>query len=112
MEPQARLPFMLGLGATFVGTMLVMMCVGFTLSSHLPPLLAACLVFLTPAYFLVGLLAGARERIDYLSIAGGAALFGLFHVAIPEFDLVLAGVIGGTLAFALSRWQTGKQRDG
>ena len=112
MEPQARLPFMLGLGGTFVNVMLVMMCIGFFLSSQLPPLLAACLVFLTPAYFLVGLLAGARERIDYHSIAGGAALFALFHVVMPEFDLVLAGVIGGTLAFAVSRWQGRKQQDG
>ena len=103
LETSQRLPFMLGLGSVFMSWMLLMMCAGYYLAGQLAPLLAACLVFLTPAYFLVGLLAAAHDRLDYLSVGLGAALFGAFHVLVPEFDLVLAGVIGGTIAFVFGR---------
>lgn len=103
LETSQRLPFLLGLGSASMRWMLLMVCAGYYLAGQLAPLLAACLVFLTPAYFLAGLLAAAHDRLDYLSLTLGAALFGAFHVLVSEFDMVLAGVIGGTAAFAFGR---------
>lgn len=99
----ARLPYMLGLAATFVPIMLAMTVVGYAAADILPSLLAACLIFLTPAYFLTGLLAGGRDSIDGLSMVFGGGLLVVCHFLVPEIDMMVAGVAGGTLAYGVSR---------
>lgn len=105
MEPAARLPYLLGISFAFVPTMAVLTVVGYLVADLLPPLLAACLVFLTPAYFMLGLLAGARDRIDALSMAFGGAILIILQPLVPDLAMMLAGVVGGTLAFAAARWR-------
>jgi predicted branched-subunit amino acid permease len=103
MAREERLPFVLGISFVFVPAMGVLTVVGYLVADVLPVLLAACLVFLTPIYFLIGLLAGARDRIDWLSLAfGGALLIGLQPV-LPDLALMIAGIAGGTAAFAIAR---------
>ena len=104
MEREARLPFVLGISIAFVPTMGGLTVVGFLVADLLPPLLSACLVFLTPIYFLLGLLASARDRIDWLSMAFGGALLVGFQGVLPDFAMMIAGVAGGTAAFAIGRW--------
>jgi len=103
MPLEARLPYALGISAGFVPTMAVLTVVGFHVADLLPPLFAACLVFLTPTYFLLGLVASARDRIDWLSLVFGALLLALLQGPLPDFAMMLAGVVGGTLAFGASR---------
>ena len=57
----------------------------------------------TPAFFLVTLVAGARWRFDYWAIALGAAIGPVASHYWPRFDLLIAGLAGGTIAFLLAR---------
>jgi predicted branched-subunit amino acid permease len=108
MEREERLPFLLGISIAFVPTMGGLTVVGFLIADLLPPLLSACLVFLTPTYFLLGLLASARDRIDWLSMVFGGALLLALQGAIPDIALMIAGIAGGTGAFAIARWTRGR----
>jgi predicted branched-subunit amino acid permease len=98
-----RLPWLIGLGSTLMTSMMGFVLLGYLLAGQMPPLLAACLVFLTPAFFLVSLFAGARWRSDYVAILLGVVLGPITYQFSPELDLLVAGLVGGTLASLLKR---------
>ncbi len=101
-RPQ-RLPWLTGLGLALMSSMLVMTSIGYHLAQSLPPLLAACLVFLTPSFFFISLFANAKFRMDYIAIAAGALIGPLCHQYYPEFDLLAGGLIGCTIAYLIGR---------
>ncbi len=67
----------------------------------MPDLLAAALVFLTPVYFLLALWGAARTRADVMALAFGLVLGPPFAILVPQADLLLAGLIGGTAAYGV-----------
>jgi predicted branched-subunit amino acid permease len=84
MEPAGRLPYFLG--------------------AALPLPLAVGLVSVTPIYFMVSLVAGARLIADWAAIALGFVLLPVATVALGrDFDLLGAGLAGGTAAYMIGR---------
>jgi predicted branched-subunit amino acid permease len=98
-----HLPWLFGLGATLMTAMCFVVPAGYYMADLLPPVLAACMVFFTPAFFLLSLMASAKWRFDWAAVAAGIVLLPLARMAAPDFDLMLAGIGGGTLAFVLLR---------
>jgi predicted branched-subunit amino acid permease len=96
-----RLPWLIGLGGTLCGSMMVFSTLGYFLAERLPVPLAASLVFLTPAFFLVSLLSGISWRFEYGALVLGAIIGPLTYRIAPEFDLFIAGIAGGSLAYLL-----------
>jgi hypothetical protein len=96
-----RLPWLIGLGGMLCGSMIVFSTLGYFLADRLPVPLAASLVFFTPAFFLVSLLSGLRWRFEYGALVLGAIIGPLTYRIAPEFDLFVAGIAGGSLAFML-----------
>ena len=64
------------------------------------PVVAGLLFFLTPIYFLTALTGSARLNAERLALAAGLVLGPLFHLSGLPLDLVWAGILGGTLAYA------------
>lgn len=83
--------------------MLCTILVGFThaLAGQFPPILAAALFFLTPVYFLTSLWGAANLLSDKWAMILGLALGPIFHLFWPEVDILLAGAVGGCVAFLL-----------
>lgn len=94
-----RIPWLIGLGSALCLGMLWFTTLGYELSSRLPQSVAAALVFVTPTFFLLSLLGGARWRFDYAAIALGSALGPVAYYVAPQYDLAIAGLAGGTAAF-------------
>ena len=103
IERPKRLPWLLGVGVAFLSSVIVVTTIGYHLAGVLPPVLAMCVVFITPLFFFTSLLAAAKIRMDYMALVFGCALGPIFYVLIPEFDLLIAGVSGGTIAYFLGR---------
>src|SRR5262249_40955290 len=112
VEAQRRLPLVpaelrlathFGLGLAFWVAMMTGTMAGYALAGSVPPMVSATLLFLTPIYFLLSLLATARVRMDFLAIGIGCALAPVFYLVTPGFDLLATGLIGGTLAFLLRK---------
>lgn len=78
------------------------------LASSLPPTLSAALLLLTPIYFVTSLWGSARENASKYAMVAGLILGPLFHVLLPEADLLATGVVGGGIAYALHRLRSGK----
>lgn len=103
VDKRQHLPWLIGLGATLVMAMMIVVPVGYLLADKLPPTLTAAMVFFTPAFFLISLIASVKWRFDWAAIVAGIVLLPLARMAAPDFDLMIAGVGGGTLAFLLLR---------
>ena len=98
-----RLPYFIGIGAGTLFCTVMGSMTGFLVASALPPTLAAALLFMTPIYFLLSMMLGARELGDWLAVLFGAILGPSLYVLIPGPDLLLTGLIGGTLAWTIGR---------
>jgi predicted branched-subunit amino acid permease len=98
-----RLPFFAGLGMTLtmVNSLLVFSLYG--LVSGLPPIAAGTLYFLTPMYFLMSIWESSKQRAIHWSLICGILVAPLFHWLTPEFDLLMTGLVGGTVAYLADR---------
>ncbi len=95
-----RTTYYAGLGGSLVLANMVVVAVVFVIAGSLPPLVSAALLLLTPMYFLTSLWGSARERAGHVAMALGLVLGPMFHVLLPGFDLLAAGLIGGGAAYA------------
>ena len=94
-----RLPHYLGLGSALLSALTLGTMAGYLLANVVPPLLMSALLFMTPLYFTMSLVLGAKSTADWAAIVAGFVLGPVFFLAAPGFDLLLTGLIGGTLAF-------------
>lgn len=92
-----------GFAVTLTTLNITIVAAVYSFSAAIPAFVLGALFFLTPIYFLTSLWATARERVIKIAMAAGLALGPLFYLVAPEFDLLLAGVVGGTAAFLIGR---------
>ena len=98
-----RLAFFLGMGASFACLLSLGSLAGYVVAGALPPLLSAALLLMTPMYFLMSMLEGARKLKDAAPIVLGAALGPVMFWLVPGFDLMITGLVGGTLGWLAMR---------
>ncbi len=103
VPPAMRTAWYGGLGGTLILLNLGVVAVVYVLAGSLPPILSAALLMLTPLYFLTSLWASARESASHFAMIFGLVLGPVFHVLLPGFDLLAAGIIGGGAAFLIHR---------
>lgn len=100
---ELRTTFYAGLGGSLVVANMVVVAAVFVVAGSLPPAVSAALLLLTPMYFLTSLWGSTRERAGHVAMVLGLLLGPLFHVVLPGFDLLAAGLIGGGGAYAIHR---------
>ncbi|MFB2552158.1 AzlC family ABC transporter permease [Ensifer soli] len=98
-----RVSFFAGFGTTLVLVNMVLVALVYNLVSAFPPIVAGCLFFLTPVYFLASIWTSARHPVIHVALAVGLVAGPVFYLLAPEFDILLAGLIGGTAAWAIER---------
>ncbi|RTL70577.1 MAG: branched-chain amino acid ABC transporter permease [Hyphomicrobiales bacterium] len=103
LGPRARVPFFLGVGGTILVALMIGTALGYVAAANVPQPIITALLFATPVYFFLSLVATSRLRADFIAVGAGAALIPLVHAIAPGFDLLGAGVAGGTLAFFARR---------
>ncbi|MGB6117686.1 MAG: AzlC family ABC transporter permease [Mesorhizobium sp.] len=96
---EMRTAWYMGLGSTLTLANMVLVGVIYTIAGQLPPAASAALLLLTPMYFLTSLWGSARETAGLVAMVIGLVLGPVMHVLVPGFDLLVAGVLGGGLAF-------------
>lgn len=104
---QLRAPYYGGFASVLFVGVLCATTSGYLLSGGVPQAVGAGLIFLTPIYFFLSLVVVAQSRIDLAAVAIGSVLGPLLFLMAPGFDLFLTGLVGGTLAYALSKWRRG-----
>jgi predicted branched-subunit amino acid permease len=103
VAPELRLPYYLGIGVAISASMVSGTASGYLLATGVPAGLAAALLFLTPLYFILSLVATSRSAVDLAAILLGCMLGPAFFLLLPGLDLMVTGLVAGTLAFLWGR---------
>ncbi len=106
----ARAVFFAGFAITISTVCTVLVGITYVLAGTFPPILAAALFFLTPVYFLTSIWRAAYLISDKWAMGFGLVLGPLFHLIVPEVDILLAGGIGGFAAYAIHRMVLKRQK--
>lgn len=101
---EARVAWFAGFGITLtlINALIVAICYGVV--AAFPPVVAGVLFFLTPVYFISSIWASARHSVVKVAFVIGVIAGPLFAVIEPEFDILYAGIGGGTLAYLIDRF--------
>jgi len=103
MPVQERLAYFIGFAFALWLACLAGTVVGFLLSGSLTDLVTLGLVFLNPIYFILILGGEVRHRLGVLSLLCGAIAGPLMQLVTPQWGLLVAGILGGTVAFLITR---------
>jgi len=99
----ARAPYFAGFGMGLVASTALVMALAYRLIGDLSGFPAAALVLLTPVYFLLALWGAARVPAERWALVAGLVLGPAFAILVPEADILLAGLVGGTIVWAVQR---------
>ena len=103
--PRHRLvAFFFGLSVPLIAIVTSVAGTMHVLAAALPPVMAAAIYFLTPLYFAMSLLKTAHGWADRLALPIGFTLGPALASVLPELSTLLAGVIGGGVAYGLGRF--------
>lgn len=104
MQPEARIPYYTGFALACMLVSTVLTGIGYVLVGALPLPFAAGLLCLTPIYFTIAMVSGARRAGEWLAIAAGLGLAPLASLLVGrDFDILATGLVGGTGAFLVDR---------
>ncbi len=99
-----RIAYFIGFSLTCIVVGAIFGALGYYAAEVIPPAVQLGLIFLTPINFFVLLAGEVRDRMGALALAGGAIAGPLFHLVTPEWSVIFAGVVGGTLAFGINKF--------
>jgi len=103
MPARERIAYLCGLAVGFIAIGVCGGTVGYYIAESIPKVMQIGMVFLAPVYFFVFLIVEVRTRLVAVSLACGGVAGPLLYLVTPQWSVLLAGFIGGTLAFALHR---------
>ena len=98
-----RLPYFFGLSMVLWAATLVTTVIGFLLADRVPLYVTLGLVFVNPIYFMLVFASDLRSRGRMLALAIGALLGPPLYLWNPDWSLLAAGLIAGSLAFFLDK---------
>ncbi|MBC7151928.1 MAG: AzlC family ABC transporter permease [Rhizobium sp.] len=101
---EARVSYFAGFGLTLVAANTVLVGLSYGIVSTFPPAVAGILFFLTPVYFVGSIWASARHSVVKIAFVIGVISGPLLAVVTPGFDILIAGIGGGTLAYLIDRF--------
>jgi predicted branched-subunit amino acid permease len=107
---EARVAWFAGFGITLTLVNTLIVAISYGIVAAFPPLIAGVLFFLTPVYFVVSIWATARHSVVKVAFVIGLTAGPLFAVLEPEFDILYAGLGGGTLAYVIDRFWVRRRR--
>ncbi len=88
---------------TLWSTTLVATAIGYLLPEILPKYVTLSLVILTPLYFTLLFLEDMVGKRKVMALGFGAVLGPPLFLLSPDWSIILTGLIGGSLAFALTK---------
>jgi predicted branched-subunit amino acid permease len=96
-----------GVGSSLVILNMIVVTAVYMVARDLPEPVSAALLLLTPMYFLTSLWGSARERAGKVAMVLGLVLGPLFALVMPEFNLLVTGLVGGTGGYLFHRFGRG-----
>jgi len=103
MRTEQRLPYYAGFAGILWVISLLATWAGFALAGAVPTYVTLGLVFINPIYFMLIMAADVRDRTRVLATLFGAVGGPALYLLTPDWSLLIAGVVGGTLGYLIGR---------
>lgn len=100
IPPDRRLGYFFGFALTLLASASAATALGFFGGDHLPPLARLALIFMGPMYFLLLLSGSTSDALGRAAVVCGAVAGPLAHFVTPQWSVLVAGILGGTLGYA------------
>ena len=100
---ERRVAFIHGLGCGLMCIGLPATVVGYELAANLSQTLASAILLLTPLAFLFSTARNSRELSDVAALVLGLLLYPLFALMDSGLDVLLSGMVAGTVAYGIHR---------
>ncbi|MEL6922210.1 MAG: AzlC family ABC transporter permease [Pseudomonadota bacterium] len=98
-----RASYFAGFAVSLTVTCTLIVGLVYALAPNMPEAVLAALFFLTPIYFLCSLWGSARERAGHFAMVGGLVCGPLIYLVVPEFSILITGLVVGAAAFLAHR---------
>lgn len=98
-----RVAFFAGFGMTLTLTNALIVGVSYGVVSQFPPVIAGALFMLTPVYFISSIWASAVQPVVKIAFVVGIVAGPTLALVVPGFDVLVAGIGGGTIAYLIDR---------
>jgi predicted branched-subunit amino acid permease len=102
---ERRIAFFQGLGVGLVSVCLCATTIGYVLAASLSQTFAAAILMMTPLAFLFSTARNCRELADGVALALGLLLFPLAAMLNTGVDILISGVLAGSIAYGVHRWR-------
>jgi predicted branched-subunit amino acid permease len=102
---ERRIAFVHGLGCGLVSVCLCANTVGYFLAANLTQTLGAAILLLTPLSFLFSTARNSREIADVVALVLGLVLYPLAARMNSGLDILVSGVVAGTIAYGVHFWR-------
>jgi predicted branched-subunit amino acid permease len=103
MPAPERVAYLTGLAAGFIAIGVCAGIIGYYIAESIPRFMQIGMVFLAPVYFVIFLIVEIRTRLVAIALACGGVAGPLLYLVTPQWSVLLAGFLGGTLAYGLNR---------
>jgi predicted branched-subunit amino acid permease len=107
LPPGQRLPYFLGFAVSGWLVCIATTLVGYAMVDSFPPLVNRGLVMITVLYYTLILSNEHRDRLVMASLLLGAACGPLLTQVTPQWSILLAGLVGGSIAYLAFRRRRG-----
>jgi len=77
--------------------------IGYFLAANLSQTLGAAILLLTPLAFLFSTARNSKELSDVVALVLGLLLYPLFSLLNTGLDIIISGVVAGTIAYGVHR---------
>lgn len=105
-----RVSFFAGFGMTLTLANTAIVGISYGIVSQFPPVVAGALFMLTPVYFISSIWASARQPVVKIAFVVGVVAGPVLALVAPQFDVLIAGIGGGTLSYLVDRYRRQRQR--
>jgi predicted branched-subunit amino acid permease len=109
---ERRLGYFFGFALTLLASASTATALGFLAGDLLPPLAKVAFVFMSPMYFLLMLTGSTRDALGRAAVICGAVVGPVVHFISPQWSVLVAGLLGGTLGYLAHRAWRAKARAG
>jgi predicted branched-subunit amino acid permease len=99
MVAAQRLPYYAGFAGVLWSISMLATWAGFILAGSVPAYVTLGLVFINPIYFMLVICADVRGRTRLLAAVLGAIGGPVLYLLVPDWSLLLAGIIAGSLGY-------------
>ena len=107
IDQKYRLDFWFGIGCGTLSAAVVATLLGYWISDYLTKEMMIGLAIVNPIYFLC-MMIGAMNNIKIIiAVSSGALLGPIFYLATPEWSILIAGIVGGSIAFFIKDKKNG-----